>query len=311
MRKHSLSRLIPLSVLLTLLLPNSFIIAESTPQKLELDSNDDYSLSKPSFNLQQASDPEKTILPRTNLTVSSYIDIALQDTFDTTVSHLNRTHWFVHCDYSISYDEPVFDSIVSRTSTDHFYNAENYWNWDSSSPDPSPEFDFWIDPTGFYDGYELEVGEETATVSSDIIQMNRINQEFDAWKISLILEGVFPASVWYAVDNGLFLCLKQQFGGTFIWYNLTKAEIAQTPQGYVGPYLSQISHANNSRLASNTLITIELTSPYGTDVIYYHWDDNGNSTTYINFISVNLPEENNTHNLIIIAFDNVGYQSKY
>ena len=296
-------------IILLIISPKSFSLVESTPPKLEV-LNDD-STDKPFFELQQAFIPERTILPKTNLTVSNYINIALQDTFNTTVSSLNRTHWFVHCDYSISYDEPSFDSIVSRMSINHLYMAENYWDWDAYNPNPSFKFDFWIDTTGFYDGYQFELFSEIATVSTDKIKMNAINQEFNAWKISLIFEDIFPASLWFAVDNGLFLCLKQQFGEQFIWYNLTKAEIAQPPQDYCGPYLIQVSHNNNSRLASNTLISLELSSPYGTDITYYHWDDNINSTSSSSFISINLPAENDSHDLIIITFDNVGYWSVY
>ncbi|MFX1506750.1 MAG: hypothetical protein ACFFDC_11670 [Promethearchaeota archaeon] len=307
MRKHSLSRLFPLSMLLVIFLSNSSIIAESTPQKLEVVSNDYDSLFNPSFELQNASNPDKTILPKTNLTVSSYLDTNPENTYNATVLSLNRSHWLIHCDYTfLTLDDTSFDTVVDRTSINHSYGAINYWDWENN---PSNVFDFWIDTTGFYNGYEFTEGPATAVVASDTIKMFRIDQEFTAWKITIDVGIII--SVWYATDSGLFLCMKQDWVVSLVWYNLTKAEIAQTPQGYVGPYLSQSSHANNSRLASNTLITIELTSPYGTDVIYYHWDDNGNSTTHFNFISLNLPEENNTHDLTIIAFDNVGYQSIY
>ena len=297
-------------IILLIISPKSFSLAESTPSKLEVNKN--ASLDKPSFELQQASNPEKTILPKTNLTVSSYIDNLFQDTFNATITSLNRTHWFVHCDYSISYNEPSFDSIVSRTtSINHLYMAYNYWDWNSADPDPSPIFDFWIDTTGFFDGYQFDLFTETATVSNDTINMNSISQEFNAWEISLVLDGL-STSIWYSVDTGLFLCFKSQLTETnFIWYNLTRAEIARPPQDYSGPYLIQASHNNNSKLASNTLISFELSSPYGTDVIYYHWDDNTNSTSYSAFISINLPTENDSHDLIILAFDNVGYQSYY
>jgi hypothetical protein len=284
------------------------MIADSTPQKLGVVKNDLDSLFNPSFELQQASNPEKTILPKTNLTVSSYLGTTPENTFNATIISLNRSHWFVHCDYTyLTLDDLSFDTIVDRTSINHSYEASNYWDWQEGKQ--VKDFEFWIDPTEFYDGFYFEEDSVTATVTSDSIKMLEINQEFDAWKITIDIGIII--SVWYAVDNGLFLCMKQDWIASLIWYNLTRAEIAQPPQDYIGPYLSQISHSNNSRLAFNTLIALELTSPYGTDVIYYHWDDDTNSTSNFNFISVNLPEENDSHDLIIIAFDNVGYQSEF
>ena len=108
--------------------------------------------------------------------------------------------------------------------------------------------------TGFYNGYESKEGPATAVVASDTLKMFRIDQEFTAWKITIDIGIII--SVWYAADSGLFLCMKQDWVVSLVWYNITKAEIAQTPQGYIGPYLSQSSHPNSSRLASNTLITV-------------------------------------------------------
>jgi hypothetical protein len=248
-----------------------------------------------------------TILPRTNLTVNSYIDIIFQDSFNATVEALNRTHWFIHCDYSITLDEPSFDSIVSRTSSNHSYEAFNYWSWDGS---PIPKFDFWIDTTGFYIGYQFDVGTETAVVSTlESIYMADIGQQFNAWKLTIDYGIIF--TVWYAVDNGLFICMRQDWGAQFVWYNLTRAEIAKAPQDYTGPIIHQVSHNNNSRLASNTLITLEFASPYGVDIIYYHWDNNSDSTTLRSFVDVYLPEGNDSHDLFILAFDNVGYFTLY
>ncbi|MHA2203177.1 MAG: hypothetical protein ACW991_05760, partial [Candidatus Hodarchaeales archaeon] len=307
MRKHCLTHFTPILVLLVLILPNSYIMAEPTLQKPNKNTIDDYSLYKPSLELQQALNPDETILPKTNLTVSSYLDTIPENTFNARVLSLNRSHWFIHCDYSfLSLDDLSFDSIVSRTSINHTYGAFNYWDWEGN---PNNAFDFWIDTTGFFNNYQFTEGSVTAVVTADTIKMFKINQEFNAWKITIDVGIII--SIWYAADSGLFLCMKRDFGVSLLWNNLTKAEITQIPQDYNGPYLSQASHSNNSRLAFNTLITFELTSPYGTDVIYYHWDDNSNSTTYSAFISVNLPEENDSHELIIVAFDNVGYQSFY
>ncbi len=256
----------------------------------------------------------RTILPKTNLTVSSYLEsggvTTFQDTFNASVLSLNRTHWFVHCDYSLSsLSEPSFDSIVNRTSENHVHSAFNYWSWDGN---PSPNFDFWIDTIGFYIGYQFDVGSETAIVSAlEPIYMAGIEQQFNAWKIvvDLGLDGII--TMWYATTNGLFLSVKNDLFALAIWYNITKAEIDQLPQGYTGPKAIQLSHNNNSRLASNTLITLEFASPYGVDIIYYHWDEIDNSTTLLSFVKVNLPETNESHDLFILAFDNVGYSNSY
>ncbi|UCG04023.1 MAG: hypothetical protein JSW11_08550 [Candidatus Heimdallarchaeota archaeon] len=307
MRKYCITHLTLILILLMLIFPSRDILTESNLQNSKITDNNDSSLYKPSLELQQASNPEETILPKTNLTVNSYRDTNPQNTFNATVLSLNRTHWFIHCDYTfLLLDDISCDSVVDRVSFNHGYNASNYWEWHGQ---PSPSFDFWIDTTGFDDDYQFVVGEYIATVSSDVIYMANIDQEFSAWKITINV-GII-VTIWYAADNGLFLCMKEDYVANIWWYNLTRAEIAQTPHDYVGPFLFQISHSNNSRLASNTLISIELTSPYGIDVIYYHWDDNSNSTTLSAFIIVNLPEENKSHDLIIIAFDNVGYQSFY
>ncbi|MFX0122232.1 MAG: hypothetical protein ACFFAE_01225 [Candidatus Hodarchaeota archaeon] len=308
MRKHCITHFTLIVIFLVLILPNSYVLAESSLQKPKIEMYDD-SLSKPSLALQQASNPEKTILPNTNLTVASYLGTIPEHTFNATVLSLNRSHWFIHCDYSTSLEEPSFDSIVSRTGINHSFRASNYWDWQYGNP--SNAFEFWIDTTGFYDGYIIEQDSIAATVTNETIKMHTINQEFNAWKISSEFLPGLPTFVWYAADTGLFLCLKQTLvaGVQYFWYNLTRAEVAQKPQDYSGPSLTQLSHSNNSKLASNTLISIEFASPYGTDVIYFHWDDNSNSTIFSSFFSVNLPAANGSHELVIIAFDNVGYCS--
>jgi hypothetical protein len=290
-----------------LILPNSNIIPESTFQLPKSSLTDDSSLIKPSFKYQQTINPNKTFLPKTNLTVSSYLDTTPENTFNASVSSLNRTHWFIHCDYSISsLDEPSFDSFVNRTSINHGYETNNYWDWQGN---PSPTFDFWIDITGFYDEYQLTMGPYTATVSADTIYMAKIDQEFNAWKITIDVGIII--TIWYAVDSGLFLSMKEDWVVNLVWFNLTRAEIAQVPLDYSGPYLSRVSHSNNSGLASNTLISFEFASPYGVDMIYYYWDTNENSTSEIGFINVNLPDENGSHDIFILAFDNVGYYNSY
>jgi hypothetical protein len=283
-------------------------------QKLNI-SNQDKSSSPAGSGVEQTS-INRTILPSTNLTVSSYLESGgiptFQDTFNTSVISLNRTHWFIHCDYSISLVEPSFSSIINRTSENHVYEAYNYWSWVSSDK-PSPKFDFWIDPSGFYSGYQFGVGSDIAVVSKlELVYLSEVDQQFDAWKIIIDESPNYIITMWYAANNGLFLSVKQDFiTGLILWYNLTRAEIAQLPQGYTGPNLIQLSHSNNSRLASNTLITLEFASPYGLDIIYYHWDDVGNSTTLLSFVTVNLPESNESHDLYILVFDNVGYFKWY
>ncbi len=307
MRKQFKTYFIPILVVFVLILPGNNIIPESTFQKLITNLNDDYSVRKPFLKHQQTINPNKTFLPNTNLTISSYLDTTFENTFNATVLSLNKTHWFIHCDYSIpTLDEPSFDSVVNRTSINHGYEASNYWEWHG---DPSPTFDFWIDTTGFYDKYQLAMGPYTATVSADTIYMTRIDQEFNAWKITIDVGIII--TIWYADDSGLFLCMKEDWTASLIWFNLTRAEIALPPEDYSGPNLKQVSHNNNSKLASSTLISFEFASPYGIDIIYYHWDHDDNSTTFSSFFNVNLPEENTSHDILIIAFDNAGYYNSY
>ncbi|MFX1283330.1 MAG: hypothetical protein ACFFB5_06725 [Promethearchaeota archaeon] len=310
MRKHYQTYFVPILLFFMLNLPNSNIISESTLQMPTTNINDDYPLQNPSLKHLQTFDLNKTILPNTNLTISSYIEYeqgttAFQDSFNATVLSLNRTHWFIHFDYSIpTLDKPSFDSIVNRTSTNHGYEATNYW--EIIFGNPSHSLDFWIDTTGFFDKYQFTVDTYTVTVLADTIKMAQVDQEFKAWKIAA---GIL--TFWYAADSGLLLCLKEDLGPNIIWFNLTKAEIAQPPPDYKGPYIMQASHINNSRLASNTIISLEFTSPYGTDVIYYHWDDDNNLTTSSNFFNVILPGEDGSHEIFIIAFDNVGFHDYY
>ncbi|MFW9906101.1 MAG: hypothetical protein ACFFFH_17390, partial [Candidatus Thorarchaeota archaeon] len=163
MRKHSISQLILIAIVLLLIFPNNLIKTESTLQKPDINIKDNHSMRNPFLELHQAINPDKTILPKTNLTVSNYLTSATPDNiFNATISSLNRTHWFIHCDYTfLSLDDISFDSIVDRVSTNHGYNASNYWEWHGS---PSSSFDFWIDTTGFYDNYQFDVGPYTAEV---------------------------------------------------------------------------------------------------------------------------------------------------
>ncbi|UCG90243.1 MAG: hypothetical protein JSU57_00520 [Candidatus Heimdallarchaeota archaeon] len=292
-----------------LILQNSDIILESAFQTPPTSLTDYDSLKKPSLKQQQIFNPKKTFLSKTNLTVRSYLGITPENTYNATVLSLNRTHWFIHCDYSfLSSDDLSFDSVVNRTSINHGYEAFNYWNWQGL---PSNELEFWIDTTGFYNGSQFDLGFVIATISNDTIKMSKIDQEFNAWKISFTYNSIIY-KIWYSADSGLFLCWKQDWGiPPIIWFNLTRAEIAQAPIDYDGPDLIQISHKNNSRLASNTLISFEFESRYGIDTIYHHWDTNKNSTVKIGFLDVILPAENGSHDIFILAFDNVGYYNFY
>jgi len=260
-----------------------------------------------SFTIDNKAVTINRILPRTNLSVSQYLDNVLMNSFNTTVLSLNKTHWFVRCDYSItSIIESPFNSIVSRDSANHSYETTNYWDWHGN---PSSWFDFWIDTTGFADNYQFTVGSYVATVSADTIYMAALDQELSAWKITINV-GI-PISIWYATDTGLFLCMKEDYTVSINWYNLTKAEIAFLPDSYRGPYINKISSMNDSILTSDSLISFEFTSPYGIDIIYYHWDNNPDTTISSASFVINLPSSDGFHDLYVIPEDNLGYSLLY
>jgi hypothetical protein len=248
--------------------------------------------------------PNETILPHTNLSVSLYWDIELKETFNTTVLSLNTTHWFTRNNYNITNIGSPFDSVVSRDSVNHSYYAMNYWDWQGN---PSVIFDFWIDTKGFYEGYQYE--SQGTTISVDANETIDVPgyKIIPAWKITIDVGLIISA--WYAIDSGLFLSL-HYFVVQNIWYNLTKAEIATLPLNYQGPIITNPSPSNGSTLASGTIISVELTSPFGIDIIYYNWDDILNSTTQTS-IETSLPSTDGPHLLLIFAYDMVGYYNLY
>ncbi len=255
---------------------------------------------------------ESTILPKTNMTVSQYISgQGNVNTLDLWLLSLNASHWFTRADYqNTSSIESPFESIISRESINHFYSSFNYWDWDG---EPSSKFDFWIDPTNFSKDYTYLIsipsfGNRNITVLNlENITMNGVGT-FEAWKISIDLPG-FPNFSYYEKNTGMFLS-SYLFFVSDIWYNLTSVEIASTPDGYNGPFLSSVSPSNESKLSLGSLISLELTSPYGIDVIYYSWDYQTNSSSRL-FIETTIPVAEGWHNLSIVAYDNVGYYTSF
>lgn len=246
-------------------------------------------------------------LPGTNLSISEYLDGYFQNTYNTTILSINNSHIDVRCDYSRTkdiYGDPFssrFYSTISRTGINHSYSVSNYYNWYGLAQD---SFEFWIDTTGFEDGYIYYSEGVEITVSRENISLNGVGY-FEAWKISAIIPEYFvPFSAWYA-QSGLFLSLTYEFVSTF-WYNLTLAELNKIPEEYTGPSLTHIFPNNGSILPSGTLIDLEFTSPYGIYTIYYKWDNAVNSTIFSP-----LPSDDGTHDLYVTPVDNLGYSPMY
>jgi hypothetical protein len=256
---------------------------------------------------------EDTILPLTNLTVSQFITGQGQvNTFSTSLMSLNSTHWFTRSDYAnTSTISSPFDSMIRRDSVNHSYSTSGYWNWEEKL---DQTFDFWIDPTGFaidyiysvyIDGYGYR---EATIVGMENITMGGIGV-FEAWNISIDIPG-FPNFAFYERNTGMILCTYLEFIGD-IWYNLTDAEIALLPDGYMGPTLDDYSPANSSLLASGSLISASFASPYGVQYLSYNWDDEIDSLLDSSDLQTFLPSMDGLHNLTIIATDNIGYSSSY
>jgi len=280
---------------------------------LTLPHNDQEQFNQTAFQFRPRVSREDTLLPLTNITVqqiSKFPDnsVLLQETFNTSILSINSTHWFVKNNYSISNVDSPFYSTVTRESTNHMYNATNNWNWMLGAP--INYFEFWIDPIGLYEGYEFESQGYNISVSAlESITMTNVGT-FYSWKITF-LESPFPNAAWYEKDTGLFLCSYLDYSVQVFWYNLTIAEIADTPLNYSGPSLTQSSPSNNSILALNSIITIDFTSQYGVDKIEYSWDEGSNISVYTDQIETIIPSGNQWHNLTIWAYDNVGFMNYY
>jgi hypothetical protein len=284
-------------------------VVEADSHKLSLDPIS-FSVSSPSTRTTT----EATILPKTNMTVSQYISgQGKVNTLDLYLLSLNTSHWFTRADYqnTSSIDSP-FESVISRDSNNHFYNSSNYCDWDEN---PSVKFDFWIDPTNFANNYRFLVyipflgGNKNITVLGlENITMNGVGT-FEAWKISIDLPG-FPNFSYYEKDTGMFLSSYLYFAPSAIWFNLTSLEKVFLPNGYIGPMPTSTSPSNESLLASGSLISVELTSPYGLAAVYYNWDGQTNLTSS-RYIETSIPGSGGLHNLTIIAYDNVGYYTSF
>ena len=235
-------------------------------------------------------------LPRTNLSVQEYIDGFPGNTFNTTILGINKSHWDVRCDYSIpngvgdpEYESPFYPS-VNRSSISHFYNASPYFMWWGYKQDI---FDFWIDPSGFYDGYILEIDGLTYTVTEELFTLE-IDQ-FDAWKLSSS-----EATSRYSKE-GMFLSLNYTFVSQF-WYNLSLAELAPLPLDYEGPTIKSVTPGNNTVRPNGTTIQIELQSPFVVDEVEYNWDNGGN-TSSTSLLTTTFPIGETSHLLTIFASD--------
>jgi hypothetical protein len=254
-----------------------------------------------------------TILPMTNLTVSEYITGQGQvNTFSTSVLSLNSTHWFTRSNYAnTSTITSPFDSIVSRNSVNHSYSTSGYWNWEEQE---DTTFDFWIDPTSFtidyvYSVYIQGYGYRNAMITGlENIVMSGLGT-FEAWNLTIDIPG-FPNFAFYEKNTGMVLCTYLEFIGD-IWYNLTFAELATLPGGYMGASLDAFFPANSSILASGSLISASFSSPYGIHRLRYNWDDETDIFLSSSDFQTPIPSVDGLHNLTITVFDNIGYSTSY
>ena len=257
---------------------------------------------------------ESTIIPKTNMTVSQYISgRGNVKTLELQLQSLNTTHWFTRADYQNvdSIDPPFdspFESEINRDSTNHFYNSTNYWGWEGETSDV---FDFWIDPTNFSKDYKFSypsAGNFNITVHNlENITLDGVGT-FEAWNMSVDFSNL-PNFFYYEKNTGMFLSSYLRIVSD-IWYNLTSLETASLPDDYKGPILSSASPSNETLLASGSLITLELTSPFGIDTIYYNWDEQTNFSTS-SYIETAIPASGGLHNLSLFAYDNVGHFTSY
>jgi hypothetical protein len=254
---------------------------------------------------------ESTILPKTNLTVKQYISGRNMETIDLMLLSINSTHWFTKVEYknTSSFESPFYP-VISRDTVNHFYRATDYYNW-FWDLDPSNFFDFWIDGTNFSENYQFPIpGGENYTVTVHNLESISLDGvgAFEAWKMSV--NSPLPNFSYYEKDTGLCLSSYLEFGPNSFWYNITMLEMASIPYGYNGPLLSSTTPSNLSLLAPSSLISVELSSPFGITRTDYKWDDQTNlSTSYI--VETSIPPSGGLHNLSIYAYDNVGYVTSY
>ncbi|MFX1517712.1 MAG: hypothetical protein ACFFC6_15520, partial [Promethearchaeota archaeon] len=313
MRKHCISHLIPISIIILLIFPHNFIKAESPPQKPDINIKDYYSMNKPSLKLQQVVNPNKTLLPKGNFSVTEFWGIEPKFTYNATILSLNTSHWHINCNYSRTLDwdgsefPNEFSTSVLRESINHTYFADNYYNWFGEKSSIG-SFDYWINTTGFFVGYKYTIGPANMHVlAEESLYRDNIGR-FDAWKINMTAPDLSePITYWYSRD-GLFLSLYLKFISDF-WFNLTAVEIAELPLNYNGPFIGQISPRNNTRIANGSIVDIQFLSPYGIDIINYKWDSNENQSSTL--LQTIIPSKDGSHNLYVTVTDNVGLTSYF
>jgi len=226
----------------------------------------------------------------------------------------------IRCDYSITQDandppQPFFSpfySTINRTSVNDTYPASFYYNWVGL---PIDIFDYWIDPSEFSVGYNLSTGEggEFTVEKKENLTMSGVGN-FMAWK--LVGEDTigWKYSIRYDSITGIFLCFRCEEPVYDLWYNLTKAEIAEIPGGYTGPSLAQASPTNGSRRPNGTKIELSFTSSYGITLLYYQWDDLENisvSDSQISTAFLETEEVEEVYHLYVRAIDGIGVVSDF
>ncbi|MHA2225281.1 MAG: hypothetical protein ACXAC8_08765 [Candidatus Hodarchaeales archaeon] len=311
MSRHLITLFIPILVFSLLIFPNININTVLQHQNEEYCLNDDYSLSRPSFKLQQAFDSNKTLLPSGNFSVSEFLDDVFQFSYNATIHSINSTFWQVECNYSRTTDwflQPFpneFGTSVTRVSVNHSFFADNYYNWFGEKQE---NFDYWINTTGFFVGYDYSIGLlSLSVIAEDTIYVDEIGS-FEAWKVNATAPSLpDPMTYWYSKD-GLFLSLYLKYTSIF-WWNLTAVDIAQLPANYEGPYLGQISPANNSNVTNGSVIDIQIISPYDINIINYQWDSLENQSS--TFLQTIIPSENGSHDLYVTAIDNLGFYNHF
>ncbi|NHJ01344.1 MAG: hypothetical protein EAX86_04335 [Candidatus Heimdallarchaeota archaeon] len=270
----------------------------------------EYDSSRLTYSIGEV-ESNTVFLPHTNLTVQEYIwnpyNLKWENgnIFNTTILSLNKTHWDVRCDYSIpndagppvapEYESPFYPS-VNRSSVSHFYHASPYFMWWGMRYNT---FDFWINPSDFYDGYSFIIEESTFYVSYENFELENIGS-FDAWKISVTVPDIGDIISRYSTD-GLFLSQNFTYVTPF-WYNLTLAEFASLPQDYIGPSMISLTPGNNTIRPNGTTIQIELDSPFKVNEVKYSWDE-GENITSTSLITTTFPVGETDHHLMIFATD--------
>jgi hypothetical protein len=246
-------------------------------------------------------------LPSSNLTVSEFLDNSLTFTFNASILLINSSHWTIDGKYGKPVDfygmpyPTSFQATVNRTSINHTYPAQNYYNWFGLE---QQSFDYWINTTGFYEGYIYNSGGINMTVVANETLILPGIGVYDSWRIEGI-DSVLGLVVTRYSSFGMFIDLNFTFTSNF-YYNLTRVELSEIPPGYVGPSLDSLIPSNNSILPPGSLISPSFYSPYGIAIIYFQWDDLTNSS-----VLAPLPSMNGPHHLHIFILDNIGLSQSF